>query len=70
MAAASAFLRFDPLRFTKRAVTALEMQRLVAEAAYYRAAQRDFKPGHEIADWLIAEQEVAERVVVAAVPCS
>ena len=64
----AAFLRFDPLRFTKRVVTAHEMQRLIAEAAYFRAAQRDFAPGHEMEDWLIAEREVAERAVIAAGP--
>jgi hypothetical protein len=58
---------FDPLRFTKRVVTAREMYRLVAEAAYFRAESRDFAPGHEVEDWLAAEREVAERVVLAAV---
>jgi hypothetical protein len=57
-------LRFDPLRFTKRVVTAAEMQRLIAEAAYFRSANRDFAPGYEVEDWLAAEREVADRVVV------
>jgi hypothetical protein len=64
MASASATLGFDPLRFTKRVVTAGEMNRLVAEAAYFRAASRDFAPGHEVDDWLAAEREVAERVIL------
>jgi hypothetical protein len=64
MAAASVRLRFDPLRFTKRVVTAKEMRQLVAEAAYFRAANRDFAPGGEIDDWLLAEREVAESVVL------
>jgi hypothetical protein len=31
---------------------------LIAEAAYYRAEQRGFAPGHEEEDWLAAENEV------------
>ncbi|MGE0114960.1 MAG: DUF2934 domain-containing protein [Steroidobacteraceae bacterium] len=30
----------------------------IAEAAYHRAAQRGFEPGHELDDWLSAEAEV------------
>jgi DUF2934 family protein len=33
-------------------------QAQIATAAYYRAAQRDFAPGNELADWLAAEREV------------
>lgn len=32
--------------------------RLIAEAAYFRAEQRDFAPGQELDDWLAAEIEV------------
>lgn len=31
---------------------------MIAEAAYYRAEQRGFDPGHEIEDWLAAEAAV------------
>jgi len=31
---------------------------LIAEAAYFRAEQRGFEPGHELEDWLAAEGEV------------
>jgi hypothetical protein len=31
---------------------------LIAEAAYRRAAQRNFAPGGELEDWLAAEREV------------
>lgn len=31
---------------------------LIAEAAYYKAEQRGFEPGSELADWLEAESEV------------
>ncbi|WP_347986011.1 DUF2934 domain-containing protein [Methylomonas sp. AM2-LC] len=30
----------------------------IAELAYYKASNRGFEPGHEIDDWLEAEQEV------------
>ena len=30
----------------------------IATAAYYRAEQRCFAPGNELADWLAAEREV------------
>jgi hypothetical protein len=30
----------------------------IAEAAYLRAEQRGFEPGHEVEDWLAAEQEI------------
>jgi len=31
---------------------------LIARAAYFRAQNRGFEPGHEQADWLAAEAEV------------
>jgi hypothetical protein len=33
-------------------------EELIAEAAYFRAASRGFEPGHELDDWLAAEQMV------------
>lgn len=39
-----------------------EIRRLIAEAAYYRAKQRGFAPGHEVEDWIEAESEVMERI--------
>jgi hypothetical protein len=35
-----------------------DLQRLVAEAAYYRAQRRGFEPGYELQDWVEAEAEV------------
>ncbi|HXH72465.1 MAG TPA: DUF2934 domain-containing protein [Mariprofundaceae bacterium] len=35
-----------------------ERRNMVAEAAYYRAQQRDFAAGNEMEDWLEAEKEV------------
>jgi len=37
---------------------AAERQRMIAEAAYFRARQRDFAPGGELEDWLSAELEI------------
>ena len=31
----------------------------IAVAAYYLAERRQFEPGHEVQDWLAAENEVA-----------
>jgi hypothetical protein len=39
-----------------------ELRRLIAEAAYYRAQERGFEPGHELEDWIEAESEVMGRI--------
>lgn len=39
-----------------------ELRKLVSEAAYYRAKQRGFTPGHEMEDWVQAEAEVLQRI--------
>ena len=39
-----------------------ELRRLISEAAYYRAKQRGFEPGHELEDWIAAEAEVIRRL--------
>jgi hypothetical protein len=41
--------------------TQADVQRRIAEAAYYRAEQRGFQPGFEHEDWLAAEAEIAQR---------
>ena len=38
-----------------------ELRKLVSEAAYYRAKQRGFTPGHEMEDWIQAEAEVLQQ---------
>lgn len=38
------------------------LSKLIAEAAYYRAQQRGFEPGHELDDWVAAEAEVRRRL--------
>lgn len=37
-----------------------EIRRQIAEAAYYRAANRGFEPGGDIEDWLQAEAQIAQ----------
>lgn len=39
-----------------------ELEKLISEAAYYRAKQRGFQPGHELEDWIQAEAEVMRRL--------
>jgi len=39
-----------------------ELDRMIAEAAYYIAQQRGFEPGHEIDDWLAAEAQVLDQL--------
>ncbi|MEC4748909.1 DUF2934 domain-containing protein [Methylomicrobium sp. Wu6] len=41
----------DPLDQTAR----------ISELAYYKAERRGFEPGHELEDWLDAEQELASK---------
>jgi hypothetical protein len=36
-------------------------EQMVAEAAYFRAEQRNFMPGEELGDWLRAEAELSEK---------
>jgi len=39
-----------------------DTRRQIAEAAYFRAKERGFEPGHELEDWIEAESEVMGRV--------
>ena len=39
-----------------------DIRKLIAEAAYYKAKERGFQPGHELEDWVQAESEVMQRV--------
>ena len=50
---------------TRRKATpdpATERRRMIAEAAYYRARERNFRPGGELDDWLQAERDVDARL--------
>jgi Protein of unknown function (DUF2934) len=35
----------------------VELTRQIAEATYFKALARGFEPGHELDDWLAAEDE-------------
>ena len=35
-----------------------ELTGMIATAAYFCAEQRRFEPGHELEDWLVAEQQI------------
>jgi Protein of unknown function (DUF2934) len=35
-----------------------EREARIAKAAYLRAEQRGFAPGHELEDWIMAEREI------------
>jgi hypothetical protein len=37
----------------------------ISRAAYQRAEQRGFEPGHALDDWLAAEKEIDARVAIA-----
>lgn len=43
-------------------MSAEETRRQIAEAAYYRAKERGFEPGHELEDWIEAESEIMGRI--------
>ena len=47
---------------TRPDIPADELRKLISEAAYYRAKQRGFQPGHELDDWIQAEAEVTRRL--------
>ena len=55
------------IQATPRPDTGLETssedtRRRIAEAAYFRAKERNFEPGHELEDWVEAECEVMGRI--------
>jgi len=41
---------------------AINLETMIAEAAYYKAEKRNFYPGHEIRDWLEAKKEIFRQV--------
>jgi hypothetical protein len=43
-------------------VTPEERWTMIAERAYYLAAERNFAPGNEVQDWLAAEAEVDRKL--------
>ena len=40
-----------------------ERQQMIAEAAYYRSAERGFRPGFEWDDWIAAENYVDSQLI-------
>lgn len=40
----------------------LNLKSMIAEAAYYKAEKREFKPGNELRDWLEAKREIIRMV--------
>lgn len=48
----------EPLAEGQARVSAEECRMMISQAAYFRAEQRGFAPGHEVEDWLAAEQEI------------
>ena len=46
----------------KQTITEDMMRSMIAEAAYYRALNRNFSGGSEQEDWYLAEQEVNRRI--------
>lgn len=48
-----------------RGISEEERGRMIAEAAYFRSANRGYEPGHELEDWLAAEAEVNEKLKTA-----
>lgn len=41
------------------------MEEAIALAAYYKAERRGFEPGHELPDWLEAEEEIRSMIASA-----
>jgi hypothetical protein len=60
-AANAATLRLQA-QVLKHTLSTDEVADRIATAAYFRAEQRGFQPGHELDDWLIAEREVHQRL--------
>jgi DUF2934 family protein len=52
-----------PMTSSARAdISSDDIRRQIAEAAYLRAKERGFEPGHELEDWVEAESEVMGRI--------
>jgi len=51
-------VRFGFTRTNTPAVQPVNLDVMIAEAAYYKAEKRDFRPGNELRDWLEAKSEI------------
>lgn len=50
----------------KKAVTAIEPQlrdEMITTKAYFRAKERNFEPGHAVADWLESEKQIDRMLI-------
>jgi hypothetical protein len=51
-----------PARSKPKSSTAFDLdgdrKQMIADAAYFLAEQRGFRPGHELDDWLSAERQI------------
>jgi Protein of unknown function (DUF2934) len=54
-------LKAKQLVATPLATDTIDIDSMIATAAYFRAVQRGFEPGHELEDWLHAEQQLRSR---------
>lgn len=52
--------RPQKVRQRTAAIPAVSRHKMIAEAAYYRAARRGFCAGDAVADWLSSEREIDE----------
>jgi hypothetical protein len=43
-------------------VSESERRSMIEVAAYLRAERRNFEPGHDVEDWIAAEEEVNQRL--------
>jgi hypothetical protein len=48
----------EPLYAFNGGIDLDEFREMVAKSAYFKAEQREFEAGHELDDWLEAEQEI------------
>ena len=51
--------RLQPASVQDSNTSAGEKQHMLNEAAYFIAEQRDFTPGSELEDWLLAETQIS-----------
>jgi len=59
------FIKLVTLNFTmanKPTELPINLEAMIAVAAYYKAEKRNFYPGHEIRDWLDAKKEIIRQV--------
>ena len=55
-------IQATPRADTRVETSSEDTRRRIAEAAYFRAKERNFEPGHELEDWVEAESEVMGRI--------